>query len=446
MLLSRFQRYCTEHNLYRGDSKWLLAVSGGIDSMVLAHLCLSSKFNFAIAHCNFGLRGNESNGDEDFVKTWAQNHNIPFFVNRFDTKNYATEQGISTQMAARDLRYAWFKELCETKNYSQLAVAHHADDNAETLLINLSRGTGLKGLCGMQAISGQIVRPLLFATRQEIVEYANENNIAYREDSTNATTDYARNRIRHEVIPSLQKINSSVTDSILQTACHITQAYRMIADERERIAEKVYTTIGNETHISITALKEIPHYDFWLYELLQAFNFSGAIVGDILKALEGQAGKCFRSDTHELTKDRTTLIIVPYLLSKNIEKIVIEKNCETISTPIKLQFSYLKNDNNFVLQKSKNIACLDCEKLQFPLVVRLWKNGDSFIPLGMKGVKKVSDFLIDEKIPLHKKSRQYVLVSEENIVWVVGQRIDERYKITEKTTEILIINEQNVSE
>ena len=409
--------------------------------MVLSHLCWSGGLNIGIAHCNFALRGAESDADEIFVKHWAQERQIPFFSIRFNTKEHAAERGISTQMAARDLRYAWFEEIRHTYNYTAIAAAHHADDNAETLLLNLARGTGLKGLCGMQPVNGYIVRPLLFATRKEIITYATEQAIAYREDSTNATTEYARNRIRHNIIPELQKINPAVVDSMQQTASHLSQAYSVIETAHEKLEKELCTRVGNEWHISIEKLKQTAHSEFWLFEFLQPYNFTGTIIKNISLALDEQAGSRFYSNTHEIIKDRASLIVVPLAATTNTAPLLIDSDCKKITEPLSLQFESCRNDEHFELQKNTNSASIDFDKLTFPLTLRLWKEGDTFTPLGMKGAKKLSDFLIDEKVPLHKKSQQYVLLSANDIVWVVGRRINEHYKVGNTTKKILVITQ-----
>ncbi len=441
-MLQHFQRYCTAHHLYRsGKSRWLLAVSGGIDSMVLAHLCRQSTFEIGIAHCNFTLRGAESDADEIFVKRWAQEHQVPFYTIAFNTKEYAAERGVSTQMAARDLRYAWFEELRESEDYTDIVVAHHADDNAETLLLNLTRGTGIKGMRGMQPVRGRILRPLLFATRSVIAEYAAANGITYREDASNKHDDYARNRIRHHVIPELQKINPAFTTSMWQTALHFTQAGEVIDEAGETVRERVCRYQQDEVHISIDALTATPHYDFWLFELLQPYGFTGALVDEIMQALDAQPGKRFRSTTHELIKDRTHLIVVPYTVSPANGDYLITYDCEAIAEPLALRFEYEKNSAGFSLKRTKDTACLDASKLEFPLTLRLWRDGDVFVPFGMKGIKKVSDFLIDEKVPLHEKEKQYVLLSGKDIVWVVGRRIGERYKVAGDTKKIVVVTQ-----
>ena len=438
-MIQRFQQHCAAHGWPDNNGKWLLAVSGGVDSMTLAHLCYLSGWETGIAHCNFSLRGNESDGDEQFVKQWAQQHDIPFFSIRFDTTHYAAAHGVSTQMAARTLRYEWFEKIRATQHFSGIVTAHHADDNAETLLINLTRSTGLKGLCGMQPASGYIIRPLLFATRRDIAAYAVANHIAFREDASNATTDYARNRIRHNVLPELQKINPSLAESLQQTVCHLSQACRVIEGERAKVIEKCCSFAGDEMRISIAALQATPHSDFWLFEILQPYHFSGTVAREAANALDAQAGKRFYSPTHVLIKDREALIITLLPEAKQREEFFITKDCKAFSAPVAMRFERRRNDTNFVLSRERNVANLAAGKLKFPLTLRLWRDGDAFRPFGMKGMKKVSDFLIDEKVPLHEKAQQYVLLSGDDIVWVVGRRIDERYKVTDDAKEILII-------
>jgi tRNA(Ile)-lysidine synthase len=438
-LLRHFHEYCAAHGLLGNNGKWLLAVSGGVDSMTLAHLCYHSGWKIGIAHCNFSLRGNDSDGDEQFVKQWAQERAIPFFSIRFDTKHYAAAHGVSTQMAARTLRYEWFEEVRAAQHFSGIVTAHHADDNAETVLLNLTRSTGLKGLCGMQPVSGYIARPLLFATRKEIAAYAAANHITYREDASNAATGYARNRIRHNVLPELQKINPSLTESLQQTASHLSIACRVIEGERAKVIEKCCLFSNDEMRISIAALKAVPQGGFWLFEILQQYHFSGTVAQEVANALDAQTGKRFYSPTHVLIKDRDALIVTLLPEAKQREEFFITKDCKAFSAPVAMRFEWRQNDTNFVPSREKHVANLAAGKLKFPLTLRLWRDGDTFRPFGMKGMKKVSDFLIDEKTPLHEKARQYVLLSGNDIAWVVGRRIDERYKITNDTKEILII-------
>ena len=421
----KFFQYNQEQNLFFPNDKILLAVSGGMDSMVLAHLLLRSGQTFGIAHCNFSLRGKESDIDQSFVEAWATQHSILFHTIRFDTQEYAVKHKLSTQMAARELRYNWFNSLVNQQGYTKIAVAHHANDLAETLLLNLTRGTGLKGLCSMAPANGNIIRPLLFANRDEIEKYAKEKNILFCEDKTNAFDDYARNYIRHHIIPGLENLNPSLIGTLLYNNRYLSQAQSLIAQMAQEQREKCCRSINNELQIDIPALKASGAPGLFLHEWLQAYGFNSTQIDDMVMALEGQVGKQFHSPTHELVKDRNKLIIAEYCA---------ETRCRNLTTELSYeQFPYLPE---MQIPHDKNTAWLDADKLQLPLTVRLWQEGDTFTPLGMKGKKKVSDFLIDNKIPLHHKEKQLVILSEKNIVWLVGQRIDERYKTTSATQNI----------
>ncbi len=425
----QFLKYCTEQQLFQPHERILLAVSGGIDSMVMTHLFIHLGQNIAIAHCNFELRGKESNGDEKFIHGFAQKHQIPFHTTRFNTRQYAEEHKISTQMAARDLRYNWFNTIATEYHFSKIAIAHHANDLAETLLLNLIRGTGLKGLCSMAPINGNIIRPLLFTTREEIQKYATENNISYREDHSNASDDYARNYIRHHIIPELESLNPSLVKTFRQNVNYFSLAHTVTG--KELLAqEKLCCKKENETlHINIKALQDSGAPAFFLHEWLQVYGFNSTQIDDITAALNSQPGKQFYSSTHVAIKDREEIIVTSYEL-----RVTGDKKNTQLST--NFQFSVFNFQLEMPIPHKPNIAWLDADKLQLPLLVRPWQDGDSFIPLGMKGKKKISDCLIDIKMPLHQKENQLVVTSGENIVWLVGQRIDDRYKISDSTKNI----------
>ena len=437
-MLRRFIAYYEKNNLILPDDVLLLALSGGIDSMVLAQLFLRHGLKFAVAHCNFCLRGEESDTDALFVEQWCNQHSITFHLKRFDTLHYAHDHKLSVQMAARDLRYAWFDELCKQYCYDKIVIAHNANDNTETILLNFTRSAGIKGLCGMQASNGNIIRPLLFASRDEIKAYAEIANITFREDSSNRKTDYARNRIRHNVIPELCNINPSLIASAQCNAVYLSQAAQVIAKEATRVLPTICTIKGEELYIDIAALLKTDAPSFWLFEILQSYGFSGEIIQDMLEALERQAGKRFYSATHVALKDRTCIIVYKHEDKKSDAPVIIRKDCTYLETPFKMHIEKRDYTPDFIIPTDENKACLDADNLQFPLCLRLWDAGDAFIPLGMKGEKKISDFLIDNKIPLHQKKWQRVLQSGSNIVWLVGQRIDERYKVTPRTKHLLI--------
>jgi tRNA(Ile)-lysidine synthase len=436
-----FLKYAREKNLFSPGEKVLLAVSGGLDSMVMLHLFSRNGIQAGIAHCNFHLRGQESDDDETFVKQCADTYGMPFFGRGFDTKHYAAAQGVSTQMAARTLRYDWFNELMDTHGYDKMAVAHHADDNVETVLLNLIRGTGLKGACGIAPINNRLIRPLLFATREQISRYAADNGIAYREDRSNASDDYARNYIRHHVTPGLKTLNPSLAKTFRHNSEYLTQAWCLLEELVKKNKAAWCVRHHDEWRIDIKALQQTAAPDFWLFELLQDFGFNSAQTADISGTLNAQPGKHFFSATHELVKDRDSLIIG--LKSKTEDDSTqtgkIQKTDTHLAYPIDLTLEQRLYDGISALPQDKHVACLDADKLRFPLTVRLWHEGDAFTPLGMKGKKKLSDFLIDQKIPLPHKQQQWVILSGNDIVWLVGQRLDDRYKVTPQTKNILQI-------
>ena len=439
----KFLKYNQTQQLFCSADNILLALSGGMDSMVLAHLLLRSGQTFGIAHCNFSLRGEESDKDQSFVKEWAVQHRIPFHTTRFDTHEYAVSHKLSTQMAARELRYNWFKTLTLQHGYTKIAVAHHANDLAETMLLNFARGTGLKGLCSMAPTRNDwcIIRPLLFAKRAEIQKYAEENNISFREDHTNASDDYARNYIRHHIIPGLETLNPSLVETLLHNSNYLSQAQSLIHNiVQEQFDKCCQTGIYDELHIDIPALKATGAPGIFLHEWLQLYRFNSTQIDDIVMALEGQSGKQFYSASHKIIKDRDKLIVAAYCWGEKIiccGETCFAPTCFAPTTGFSFeQFVYLPE---MQIPHDKNTAWLDADKLQLPLTVRLWQEGDSFVPLGMKGKKKVSDFLIDNKIPRNLKEKQLVILSGEVIVWLVGQRIDDRYKTTPATKNIVQI-------
>jgi tRNA(Ile)-lysidine synthase len=440
MMYPHFLKYAQEKKLFSPGEKILLAVSGGVDSMVMAHLFLRSGIQTGIAHCNFRLRGKESDGDEMFVRQWADTKGVPFFGRGFDTKHYAAAQGVSTQMAARTLRYEWFDELLDTQGYDKIAVAHHADDNVETVLLNLVRGTGLKGACGIAPVHNRLIRPLLFATREQISRYAADHGIAYREDRSNASDDYARNYIRHHVTPALRTLNPSLAATFQHNSEYLAQACRLLEDVIKKHKAAWCVRRYDEWLIDIKALQQTAAPDFWLFELLQDFGFNGAQTADIARALEEQPGKRFFSATHELVKDRDRLIIgLKSLPEKSDTRFDIQQTDTHLAEPIALTLEHRPHRHASDISKDKHTACLDADKLRFPLTLRPWQQGDAFIPLGMKGKQKLSDFFIDHKIPLPHKRQQWVILSGDDIVWLVGQRPDERYKVTPHTKNIVQI-------
>ncbi len=436
-MIKRFKHFIEEHSLIPPRSRILLAVSGGVDSMVMLHLFKKCGYNFAVAHCNFQLRGTESDNDEQLVRNICQQEAIDLYVKNFDTNAYAEENNVSIQVAARELRYAWFGELREKHNFSAVAVAHNKNDISETLLFNLARGTGLKGLSGIKPNINGVIRPLLFALRIEIEKFAIDNRIAFRTDSSNSQTKYSRNRIRHNVIPELEKVNAGTVDNIYSTSLFVANTWQAIEKMNSTFRDEVRSEAGDEVHLSISRLKAYPFRQIFLVEELTTFGFSPAMVLDIEKSIFSQAGKMFFAKDYLIVRDRNSLIISPLSNSSKPTEITIDKQTTTINNPFPLKFEVV-NRKGFQIPKSSNVGVFNLDLLTFPLVLRPWREGDWFIPFGMKGRKKVSDFLVDQKVPLHYKASVFVLESDGNIIWVVGHRIDNRFGIDNDCEKVLV--------
>jgi tRNA(Ile)-lysidine synthase len=437
-MLKSFNNFFIENNISPKGKNFLIAVSGGLDSAVITELFFRKGYSFGIAHCNFLLRGKESDGDEIFVKTMAERLGVPFFSKRFNTLDISEKKGISIQMAAREIRYNWFNEIAGRENFDHIVTAHNLDDQIETFLINLSRGTGISGLKGISPVNEKIIRPLIFASRKEIETFAKKNNIEYRNDSSNDTDKYLRNNIRHNVIPPLKKANPNFYSGFTETLMNINSSWKIYSAEIEAKKMKVLKKDGNDFLIDIRQILMLNQPGVYLYEILSDFGFNYPTVINVLKSLSGQAGKIFFSSSHRLIKDREFLILTS-IKEKESEVFLINENDEIIYNPVKLRITTEKNNSDFEIQKDKSVAVFDKSKLKFPLVIRKHNIGDFFIPFGMKGRKKVSDFFIGEKFSLLKKESIWLICSGEDIIWIVGHRTDNRYKINNKTNDILKI-------
>jgi tRNA(Ile)-lysidine synthase len=436
-MISGLKEFILKHQLFEPEDKILVALSGGIDSMVLLHLLYHAGSKVSIAHCNFGLRGKESDEDEAFVKKIAEEMKVPYFTEFFQTSEYARAHKQSIQMAARELRYVWLEQIRDECNYRYIAIAHNLDDNVETLLINLSRGTGIKGLAGIPVKTGNIIRPLLFARREDIEKYASENLIEYREDSSNTNTKYRRNFIRHKILPLFRELNPSFNTTASQLIENMSLMKNLYLKEMERLEKESMQISPTETKIRIEALRNSEFSGLFLNEFLSVLGFSSKIIGQILRAYGAEPGRIFYSPTHRLLKDREFFILTSR--DSGIEpKYYIDEETREISIPIDLQFEHHDKDESFIIPNDPAIACLDYHQMHFPLILRKWKKGDYFQPLGMEGLKKLSDFFIDNKLSLVEKENTWILASGNKIVWVVGLRIDERFKITEKTTKVWV--------
>ncbi|HEY9124699.1 MAG TPA: tRNA lysidine(34) synthetase TilS [Bacteroidales bacterium] len=437
-MFERFEKYLKSFCKCLPTDKIIVAVSGGADSMSLLHMLYKAKYDIIIAHCNFQLRGEESDNEEQLVRQTAAKLDIPIYVKRFETTEYASLKNISIQMAARELRYSWFENLRRNLSYHKIAVAHNADDNIETFFINLIRGTGIAGLTGMKAVSGNIVRPLLFATREEIEAYCQTENIVFATDSSNLSDKYLRNNIRHNIVPLLRQMNGVFDQTMLDNLKKLQGAYAIYSDAIKNIINEIVSASSESMIlIDIRALLNTVEPSTVLFEILKEYNFSPVVVSEIYNSLDADSGKQFFSESHWLVKDRDKLIVSRLSEDKanNEDVFYIFEDTEHINIPISM--SFIKSSaEGYEIKKNPNIAALDYDKLVFPLILRHWRHGDYFIPMGMKGIKKVSDFFVDKKLSLPEKESVWLLFSAGELVWVTGMRIDERYKITNGTQQV----------
>ncbi len=441
-----FLGYISRHELFTHDDRILLTVSGGVDSMVMLSLLTATGYNVGVAHCNFCLRGAESDEDEVVVQREAERLGVPFYNRRFDTEGEMERTGESMEMAARRLRYAWFNDLCAEHGYTVIAVAHHIDDSIETFFINLLRGTGLKGLTGIHKQMGRVVRPLMFASRKEILEYAVANRIPFREDSSNRSTKYLRNKIRLGLLPMIREINPKFTPMMRGNLRRLDDAQRFIEATIAKIGGEVIERRDGIDTIHVGRIDAGLPRDFVLYEILNTeYGFKGDVVDALCKALaSGQSGKRFYSRDHVACIDRGTVAVSRIGDSDTCEISVEQGTLRSYCGASVLYYDHTDVDNISDFQTPQDVALLDESKLQYPLTLRRWKEGDSFVPFGMTDRKKVSDFLVDRKVSLLEKGRQFVLVSGGDIVWLVGRRIDNRYRITDTTENILKITRENL--
>lgn len=431
MMLEAFLKYIQVQQLFQKGDKVLLAVSGGKDSVAMAYLFHEAKLDFGIAHVNFHLREQESDLDQLFVKKMAESFDVPFYTKDFDTQQLVSESKDSTQMIARELRYEWFRETVEKEGYDYLATAHHLNDSVETALYNLSKGTGVSGLRGILPIKNKLVRPLMFASSMDIERYIKEKEVQWREDSSNASDKYKRNFIRHQIIPLLKEINPSLEKTFADSSLRLRAAEEMINLGLKRIKQQAVKEIEDGLYLRIAYFEILSEPVGILYEILKEYGFTLTQVKDIWESRNGQSGKYIKSENYMLSKDRGK-----FILTKNVRKSVLLQIGGEGEYEVGQQNIRCELDHKGHLEFRNDVAYLDQEKLIFPLVLRPWKEGDWFMPLGMKGKKKLSDFVIDKKIPLNFKDNILVLVSGKDIVWVMGLRLDERYKVTQWTKKI----------
>jgi tRNA(Ile)-lysidine synthase len=435
MLLSRFMHNIVEKKLFAPSDRLLIAVSGGVDSVVLCDLCRNAGFDFEIAHANFQLRGEDSELDECFVKGLADQYHVRFHVKKFETLSYAGQNKVSVQVAARELRYGWFNELLND-GPRYLLTAHHADDNIETVLMNFFRGTGIAGLRGMLARHDRTVRPLLFASKRELLDYAKERKLSWREDISNASDKYSRNYFRNAIIPMVYKIYPEVEANLAHNIARFAEADELYHQAIELHKKKLLEFKGDEVHIPILKLKKLSPLNTLIFEVIKDYGFTSHQVNEVLHLTEAGQGSYVQSPSHRIIKNRNWLIIAPNN-NKNAVHVVIRDGDHEVNFPggtVKIENG---TTDNISFSNDVRVAELDLKGIKFPLLLRKWKAGDYFYPLGMRKKKKISRFLIDNKLSKTDKEKLYVIESDKRICWVVGMRIDERFKITASTKSVL---------
>jgi tRNA(Ile)-lysidine synthase len=449
-LLSRFLMYIESNALFNRNDHLLIATSGGVDSVVLAELCSVAGYKFTLAHCNFQLRGEESRRDEAFVKMLAKRYSVNLFDRRFDTEKYANENKVSIQVAARDLRYAWFNELIEgdlvkvTDAKKWIVTAHHLDDNIETVLMNFFKGTGIAGMRGMLPKSGAVIRPLLFARKEELIQFAKANNLEWMEDSSNQSDKYSRNYLRHQVIPLIEQIYPAAIQNIANSVERFREIEKFHATAIHAQIKKLVEVKGHEQHIPILKLKKLSSAKTILYALLQQFGFAPVRVDEVMHLMDSDTGKYLLSSTHRILKNRNWLIISPIDPLQQQQIVVGHEGAYPFEHGT-LQLAK-KPVSGTPVNANNGTALLDAQKINFPLMLRKWKQGDYFYPLGMNKKKKLARFFIDQKLSLNQKEKAWVVEMDKKIIWVMGMRIDDRFKVTPNTKEILQIElHQNVS-
>ncbi|RBQ04598.1 tRNA lysidine(34) synthetase TilS [Pedobacter miscanthi] len=434
--LRQFQDFIEQQQLFVRGNRILLAVSGGKDSVLMLHLFKAVGVDVGVAHCNFNLRAGEAQRDENFVALLAKNLGLPFYVTHFDTKKYAAEHKISTQMAARDLRYNWFEEIRLKEEYDYIALAQHQNDAVETVLINLTRGTGISGLHGILPKRDRLIRPLLFLTRQQIEETVAANNIDFVEDSSNASTNYTRNKIRLQVVPHLQEINTNLEKTFAENIARFAELETFLNVQVEKLEAKIINKKADAIYISLVEIEKLNPQKLLLYELLKPYGFGENVVHEILDSLKALSGTHFFSATHQAIINRNDLVIIEKNKMVTANQFIhpTSKSVVFAGNEISLQFT---EEIKFEINARK--AFVNADKLIFPLALRNWQNGDKFTPLGMRSLKKVSDYFIDEKVPLHLKGTTPILVNGNGeIIWIVGMRQDNRYKLTTATKKVAI--------
>jgi tRNA(ile)-lysidine synthase len=437
--LRKLNNFINKNNLLSGNRKLLVAVSGGIDSVVLLDMLVRCGYRCAVAHCNFHLRSNESDNDEQFVRALVQKYDIPLFVRQFDTIQTAKNDNISIEMAARKLRYDWFEELVKNNDFQSVAVAHHKNDNTETVLLNMARGSGLQGLAGIRARRGAVVRPLLCFDREEIELYAKLNNIEHCTDRTNTDTEFQRNRIRHNIIPEFLAINNNFVEQIDRFAAIMREYNDFFDYEIKKHKTDIVNYQPHKTEIDIPLLLEKRFARIILFDIIKDINLPVSILDEIDKLIHSQTGKYITIYNKRIIKNRDKLLIVDEV--DNSDEIYnIHPETRHTEQPVEMRLDVLEAKEISTLKCRESTALIDYDRLTFPLTVRHWQHGDRFIPLGMKGYKKLSDFFVDQKIDIAEKRNIFILTDANGqIIWIISHRLDNRFRITENTKRVLRI-------
>jgi tRNA(Ile)-lysidine synthase len=441
-MLQQFITKLRELDLCRPDDRILLAVSGGIDSVVMAHLFMEAGYDCAIAHCNFQLRGEHSELDEAKVRALADKLEIPVYVKHFEVGVEMQKRGISVQMAARDLRYSWFEELLSEHSMDYVATAHNKNDSVETFFLNLARGSGIRGLKGISPSRGKIIRPLLFASRTQIESYQQSHGIEFREDASNLETKYQRNKIRHDVLPVMEQINPDFMEIMQGNMNRLGEVYEIYMRSVQQVRLDLFEEEEEgKIRIDVEKLKELTPLRTWLYELFSPFGFTSSQCEAIGKIIYSGPGRQSISTSHRLFKDRNQMFLVPSGRA-SFKRYYLDGPEKHSFLPFPMDMEVLERSELKSIPEDPLTACLDLDTIQFPLIIRRWMHGDYFYPLGMDQIKKLSDFFVDQKVPVPEKERTWIMASGRKIVWIMGHRIDNRFRITPSTLRVLILRFQ----